>query len=101
MYVFPIELSMNFVVILHKKGIQSGLTLSPLLLNFQKLHGESGLYIQCSKYLPILISMSVFSIDFFYFYEFLIEFAMMLHKKRHPIRSDLESARFELPKIAW
>ena len=39
------EFLIEFAMILHKKGIQSGLTLSPLSLNFQKLHGESSLYI--------------------------------------------------------
>ena len=36
---------LEFAMILHEKSIQSGLTLRPLALNFQKLHGESSLYI--------------------------------------------------------
>ena len=82
MYLFPIELLANFTVILHKKGIQSGVTLSLLVELPKNCIVKAcipniflfGIFIQVN-WLGKLASQIVFSI------EFLTECAMILHEK--------------------
>ena len=97
MYLFPIELLANFTVILHKKGIQSGVTLN-LLVELPK----NCIVKAC---IPNIFLFGIFiQVNWLAKLYFQLNFLQNLQwfcTKRHPIRSDLETARWTLKIVKF